>query len=63
MSDSYVRNCVIRQRPGDGDLIVFDADMKPEAVRLDGYVICPIEQIEEVASALRVDANKPTPTV
>jgi len=63
MSNPFVRNSLIVGR--DGDLPPFtlksDGDI---TVRLDGYVICPVEKLQEVAArallAADVDADKPT---
>jgi len=51
MTDSipkgYLRNCAIKQRPGDDEWI-FYADPKRETViaRLDGYAVVPVEDLD-----------------
>lgn len=51
---SFVRNCCVIAREGDEILITQHSDGSVTA-RLDGYVICPIEKLEQVAVSLRSD--------
>lgn len=61
MSNSFVRNSLIFARDDDPPLFTTEND-GDITVRLDGYVICPVEKLQEVAAralASRVDADKP----
>ena len=52
---SFIRKCVISARPEDGAIFTEHLASGLMTVRLDGYVICPIEKLEQVAVSLRSD--------
>ncbi|WP_157085042.1 hypothetical protein [Hydrogenophaga palleronii] len=64
MHESVVRNCEISARAGDGPLFVERADGAITA-NLEGYVIRPIEELQELAARRRdesaggVDPHEP----
>lgn len=51
MSESFLRNSHIVSRTGDGPLFI--EENGAITVRLDGYVICPVEKLQEVAARRR----------
>lgn len=65
MSESFLRNSHIVSRAGDGPLFI--KENGAITVRLDGYVICPVEKLQEFAAqralGLGVDADEPTPPI
>lgn len=61
MGNSFLRNNLITSRDGDPPLFTEESDGTITA-RLDGYVICPVEKLQEVAAralTAGVDADKP----
>jgi hypothetical protein len=54
--NGFIRNCFIAMRPGDSPIFeLLDGQFIP---RLEGYVICPREMLQEVAASERAkDAN------
>lgn len=55
-SDSFVRNCVITGR--EGEVLFTRLPSGQLVVNLDGYAIVPLEQLQEFASARRVDTDE-----
>lgn len=54
-SDSFVRNCYLIARDGGAPLFVPHEDGLSVVARLDGYVVCPKEQLQELAARLAAD--------
>lgn len=63
MESSYITNSIISTRD-DQPAFGFDNDSKPTFVRLDRYLIMPLEQVPaEARSALGIDADPPAAAV
>ncbi len=59
--ESYIRNCVIEERAGDGPLFSVSENqgkMIAEGIRLDGYAIVPVEIFNEMVRATELSRRK-----
>lgn len=50
---SLIRSRLLRGQPEDGALFIGHPVSGLMVVRLDGYAICPIEKLEQMAASLR----------
>jgi hypothetical protein len=60
MNSSYIRNSILIHRRGDPPLICSEVvdGRTVTTLAIDGYVICPKEQLQELAASLRPGGSR-----